>query len=397
ESIYGKGSKFSFYLEQDIIDDKPIGNFEKNVQQLAQGYTYAAGFTAPDAEVLVVDDNAVNRKVFANLLNQTQIKITEAESGMKCLELTKQKHFDIIFLDHMMPDMDGVETLQKMKADSANMCTDTPVIALTANAVSGAKEKYLASGFHDYLSKPIVSEKLEQMLQTYLPEELLKEAEKTEVTEVSEKPDLEQLPAVDGLDWNYAWLHLSGMNLLQSTVEAFYEQIPAAAEKLDGCYQDICTSGEFQAYRIQVHAMKSLAATVGILPLAGMAKVLEDAAGEERMEVIQSLHQIFITQWNGYREKLTGVFGITAPEEKAEMEDASIICALLEMIRIAMQDMNIDEADEKMKLIDTYRYPEEIQKNVEILKAAVENLDVEQTENSTQLIIKQLSGQKEDI
>ncbi|MCM1038343.1 MAG: response regulator [Ruminococcus sp.] len=410
ESVYGKGSKFFFSLEQGIVDDKPIGDFEQNVQQLAAEYTYAAGFTAPEAQVLVVDDNATNRKVFGNLLRQTQVRITEAESGARCLELVRQKRFDIIFLDHMMPEMDGIETLARMKKDSENLCVSATVIALTANAVSGAKEKYLGAGFDDYLSKPIVSAKLEKMLWNYLPKELLKEAAPADdakkpeeagaaddgkMAAAAEMPDLGQLPMVEGLDWNYAWLHLAGMELLQSTVEDFFAQIPMAAEKLDICYQEIGAKGLFDPYRIQVHAMKSLAATVGILPLAGMARVLEDAAGKEDLQVIQSLHPIFMTEWNGYREKLVGVFGIEAPEEKAEMEDGSVICALLEMLRLAMEEMDFDEADEKIKLIDTYRYKDEVQRNIELLKEAVENLDTEKTENYVRIIIDQLSKQKE--
>lgn len=401
ESVYGKGSKFSFALEQNIVDDKPIGDFEKSIQRLAADFTYAAGFTAPDAEVLVVDDNAINRKVFQSLLHQTQVKITEAESGAKCLELTKQKRFNIIFLDHMMPEMDGIETLQRIKEDSENLCGNIPVIALTANAISGAKEKYMESGFDDYLSKPIVSAKLEKMLRDFLPEELIKNKEladdmqQPETTEAV--PDLEQLPMVEGLDWNYAWMHLTDMDLLQNTVVSFYEQIPAAAEKLSACYQDICTTGELQPYRIQVHTMKSLAASLGIIPLAGMAKILEDAARKEQQETIHSLHQIFITEWNSYKEKMIGVFGIEAPEEKAEAEDNSMICALLEMLRIAMQGMNIDEADEKMKMIYAYRYKDDVQKNMELLKSAVEDLDPEQVEMYAQTIINQLSGQKESV
>ncbi|MCM1264398.1 MAG: response regulator [Butyrivibrio sp.] len=398
ESIYGKGSKFSFYLEQDIVEDKPIGNFEKNVQQLAAEYTYAAGFSAPDAEVLVVDDNAVNRKVFGNLLNQTQVKITEAESGAKCLELTKQKKFDIIFLDHMMPEMDGIETLARIKKDSGNLCGNIPVIALTANAISGAREKYLQAGFSDYLSKPIVSSKLEKMLLDYLPGELIKEADKNAQTAGAEadsmdlgQPDLDNLPMVDGLDWNYAWLHLSEMELLQTTVEDFYKQIPTAAKKLAAYYQDICTKGVFENYRIQVHAMKSLSATIGILPLSGMAKILEDAAKDEKSEIIQKLHTVFMAEWNSYREKLDGVFGIVNADEKEEAEDISIICALLEMLRTAMQEMDFDEADEKMKAIYTYRYKDDVQKNIELLNEYVENLDVEQAENCIQTIIGQLS------
>ncbi|HBI61810.1 MAG TPA: hypothetical protein DDY31_11475, partial [Lachnospiraceae bacterium] len=300
-----------------------------------------------------------------------------------------------------MPEMDGIETLQRIKEDPENLCGNIPVIALTANAISGAKEKYMESGFDDYLSKPIVSAKLEKMLRDFLPEELIKNKEladdmqQPETTEAV--PDLEQLPMVEGLDWNYAWMHLTDMDLLQNTVVSFYEQIPAAAEKLSACYQDICTMGELQPYRIQVHTMKSLAASLGIIPLAGMAKILEDAARKEQQETIHSLHQIFITEWNSYKEKMIGVFGIEAPEEKAEAEDNSMICALLEMLRIAMQGMNIDEADEKMKMIYAYRYKDDVQKNMELLKSAVEDLDPEQVEMYAQTIINQLSGQKESV
>lgn len=400
-SVYGEGSKFSFDLEQDIVEDKPIGDFEKSIQRLAADFTYEAGFTAPDAEVLVVDDNAINRKVFQSLLHQTQVKVTEAESGAQCLELTGKKRFDMIFLDHMMPEMDGIETLRRMKAEPDNLCRDIPVIALTANAISGAREKYLESGFDDYLSKPIVSAKLEKMLRDRLPEELVKKQDASESAQQSKRAEeasnLEQLPMVEGLDWNYAWMHLTDMELMRTTVVSFYEQIPSAAEKLCACYEDICTAGELQGYRIQVHSMKSLAASLGIIPLAGMAKILEDAAAKGQQETIHSLHPVFIAEWNGYTEKLTGVFGIEAPEEKAEAEDTSMICALLEMLRIAMDAMDFDVADEKMQMIYSYRYQDDVQKNVEILKTAVENLDPEQTETYAQIIMDQLSGQKENV
>lgn len=116
------------------MDQTPIGNFESRVQRLAEGYRYDFILYAPNAKVLVVDDNAVNRRVFQNLLKQTQIKITEAESGAECLKLVQENHFDLIFLDHMMPEMDGVETLHRMKKLNGYPCENTPVVALTANA-----------------------------------------------------------------------------------------------------------------------------------------------------------------------------------------------------------------------------------------------------------------------
>lgn len=132
ESTYGKGSKFYFELEQKIIDDTPIGDFASNVQQMAQDFHYEAALYAPDAKLLVVDDNAVNRKVLRNLLKETAIQVTEAASGAACLQLVQENPYDLIFLDHMMPEMDGVETLHCMKALSEYPCKDTPVVVLTA-------------------------------------------------------------------------------------------------------------------------------------------------------------------------------------------------------------------------------------------------------------------------
>ena len=175
ESEYGKGSRFFFELEQRIINPEPIGDFQESIKQLAKEYSYTERFIAPDAKILVVDDNEINRRVFVGLLKKTKVQITEAASGNACLELVKQQHFDLIFMDHMMPVMDGVETFQHMKnlPEEENPCHNTPVVILTANAIAGAKEEYLKTGFDDYLSKPIDSEKLEAMIYNMLPKELV--------------------------------------------------------------------------------------------------------------------------------------------------------------------------------------------------------------------------------
>ena len=167
ESEYGKGSKFYFELEQKIIEDTPIGDFGSKIQQIAENFSYTSKICAPEAKILVVDDNAVNRKVLRNLLKETQIQVTEAAGGAECLHLVQESHYDLIFLDHMMPEMDGVETLHRIKALSTFPCEDTPIVVLTANAVSGAKEAYLSEGFDDFLSKPIMPDKLETMIQKY--------------------------------------------------------------------------------------------------------------------------------------------------------------------------------------------------------------------------------------
>lgn len=143
QSVYGKGSTFSFELAQPRISEEKIGDYEQRIRYMHQGEHYQCKFLAPDANILVVDDNDTNRMVFCNLLKQTKMQIKEVDCGAACLEAVQKEHFDLIFLDHMMPEMDGVETLQRMRCLPDNLCVQTPVVALTANAVTGAKEKNL--------------------------------------------------------------------------------------------------------------------------------------------------------------------------------------------------------------------------------------------------------------
>lgn len=389
ESEYGKGSKFYFELEQKIVDSTPIGDFESKVRQMAENFSYESSFLAPDAKLLVVDDNAVNRRVLRNLLKETQIQVSEAEGGAECLRLVQENHYDLIFLDHMMPEMDGVETLHRMRTLSEFPCKDTPVVVLTANAITGAKEAYLKEGFDDFLSKPIVPDKLESMIRKMLPEELLRKAEPTAQTKVTETR-LEELPVVEGLDWNYAWLHLPDMELLAYTVKEFYDQIDPAAESLERAYEQIEDAAYLEQYRIQVHAMKSLAATIGIVTLSGVARVLESAAKDGKINIIIAMTDIFLEEWRSYRLRLQGIFGIGA-EEKKEITDYSVIRALVEMVRISMQEMDIDRADELMKQIREYDYPEETRQNVLKLAEAVTNLDPEETDHFAKLLSGQMA------
>lgn len=174
DTVYGQGSTFTVTIPQTIVDATPIGDFNaRYAKSTGKVKKSSATFTAPEARILIVDDNQVNLTVAAGLLKRTKMQIDLASSGRECLHLVTQYHYHMILMDHLMPEMDGIETLQAMKELSANLCTDTPVIALTANAISGAKETYLKAGFLDYLSKPINSKKLEDMLLRYLPKELI--------------------------------------------------------------------------------------------------------------------------------------------------------------------------------------------------------------------------------
>ncbi len=374
ESEYGVGSKFSFEIRQRIVSDEPIGDLEERIKNRTVEYTYDAVFVAPDAHVLVVDDNAINRKVFRNLLKQTRVQVDDAESGKECLQLVKERHYDMIFLDHMMPEMDGVETLHHMKELEEYPCKNTPVIALTANAIQGAKEMYLKEGFDDFLSKPIQPEKLEKMIKDWLPKELLMTEENGENTAIEETEE-NGLPVIEGIDWNSALSHLPDKELLLETIYDFYSTMNTEADFLQNCYEKLTEDEAMvDSYRIKVHAMKSSAALIGITGLSEKAKTLEMAAKDGDKAYILTDTEAFLQEWRSYKEKLSVCI---REEEKEELSDFTILGEKLESLREAMDFMDIDMADGIMKEIRSYEYLGKISEKIENLGASVINLDVD--------------------
>ncbi len=401
ESVYGEGSKFFFELEQQIADAEPIGNLEERIRQQTREYSYQAMFTAPDADVLVVDDNGVNRKVFKNLLKETRMRIEDVSSGEECLELVTKKHYDIIFLDHMMPDMDGIETLHRMQEWEDYPCKDVPVVVLTANAIAGAKEMYLSEGFDGFLSKPIIPDKLEKMLVEMLPEDKIIFGEYQDDM-VLQKLDedamlrVEELPVIEGIDWEYGLLHLKSAELLRDTVEDFYHLMDTEAATLEKLYGQIenraqlaeseCVDAQ-EGYRIKVHTMKTAAATIGAIALSGVARLLEKAAQENTWEIVDKVTPIFLKEWRIYKEKLA----VCIKEETLQKQtmDVEEVENLLRTLSIAMEDMDVDAADEVMDCLKRFEYSEEMQKKVDALGVVVLNLDGEET---SRMVVDIISG-----
>lgn len=169
KSLYGIGSIFYIHIPQKIVNHQPLGSLENSLPVMPK--EYKASFEAPDAKILVVDDYKLNLQVIEGLLKQTKVQLTLISSGKECLQKIQHETYDLIFLDHMMPELDGIETLHQMQNMPENRNQNTPVIVLTANAIAGAKEMYLKEGFQDYLSKPIDSRLLEELVKKYLPDE----------------------------------------------------------------------------------------------------------------------------------------------------------------------------------------------------------------------------------
>lgn len=174
DSIYQKGSTFTVQLEQQVLSSVPMRSKTFMTKaSIGQRQRHRQLFEAPDARVLVVDDNELNLLVAKKLLRDTNIKVDLAKSGLECLEQTREYYYDVIFMDHMMPEMDGLEVLRRLRKQENGLCQQTPVIALTANASSDADQAYRERGFSGYLSKPVSGTQMETMLLKFLPKDLV--------------------------------------------------------------------------------------------------------------------------------------------------------------------------------------------------------------------------------
>lgn len=263
-SEYGKGSTFTIFIPQIVVDKQPIGVFDASSQTGKKKIRVSdRAFTAPDAKVLVVDDNTMNLAVVKGLLKRTQVQLDLAKSGQECLELSKKKHYHIILMDHMMPEMDGVETLHHLQRDEGNPNSNTVVVALTANAVAGCREMYLEYGFDDYFSKPIQAEKLEELLIQYLPEELVvREGSraKEELKEIKEEQKVEfssELLVVD---------HELGLSYCMDSEEFYQEVVAAFCEQCEEYFpqlEEFFAAKDWKQYAIITHAMKQNALNIG--------------------------------------------------------------------------------------------------------------------------------------
>ncbi|MBR5359532.1 MAG: response regulator, partial [Lachnospiraceae bacterium] len=188
-SVYGSGSTFSFKLKQGVVSRAELGDYESTYLSLVKEHnTYQQKFTASKSDILVIDDNPMNLAVFKNLLKRTLIKVDTANDGYEGLEMSRNKQYDVIFFDHMMPGMDGIETLHALKDEPDNPNLNTPAVCLTANAISGARQQYIDAGFDDYLTKPVDSRLLEEMLFYYLPVEKIDKPGEVETADITSDP-----------------------------------------------------------------------------------------------------------------------------------------------------------------------------------------------------------------
>ena len=388
ESIYGLGSMFSFELKQKVVAWDALGDYEAAYKaSLGSRKKYRERFRAPEAQVLVVDDTPMNLVVFTSLLKQTGIKIDTANSGDEGLSLAFEKKYDIIFLDHMMPDKDGIQTFHELRARKNDPNLETPVICLTANAISGAREKYLAEGFDNYLTKPIDSVKLEEMLLEYLPPEKVLRSEENAPEQPSgssgsadsgDVGDDSVIPGfirdIDEIDVETGIKNCGGEEAYIETIKIYAGTVEANANDTERFWLD----GDIKNATIKIHAMKSSSRIIGATDLGELAQELENAGHENDAEKLGARIDELLERYRRIGEALAPLINTDETDEsELPMIGEEDLRELYTGIREFLSVNEFSSAVELIENLKKYSVPESERERRKALIKAADDLEYE--------------------
>lgn len=307
-------------------------------------------FIAPEANILVVDDNAVNLKVASGLMAPYKMNIDTAISGYEAIEMINEKTYDIIFMDHMMPGMDGIETTKKIRELEKYKSKGSIIIALTANAIIGAKDMFLENGFDDFLSKPVEIKKLNSILNKWIPNNLKNKLIKDENTN-----EIEEV-AVDKLDLNIKnidseqCMKLNGFteDVYLELLKIYHKEGMVKIDKINGYLDDL------NRYTIEVHGIKSSSASVGAYSLSNKAKLLEEAGNSKNSEYIAANNDVFIEEYREILNSIGFIVDSNRPEhiDKGEVKEALSTQEIMSRIEEVIQYLDSFDSENAVLSIE---------------------------------------------
>ena len=271
KSVYGEGSEFYFVLKQKIVSAATIGKYELGAARTLPEIDRET-YIAPAARILIVDDVALNLQVACGLLKGLQMRIDTAESGAEAIELVQDNRYDVILMDHMMPGMDGIEATKRIRQlaelTGDSYYTEVPILALTANALSGMKEKFLEEGLQDFIGKPVEGRELERVLHKWLPKEKIVAEEQKKEQNTEQEWDIH----ISGLDVAAAKIYAPEKEMYVNMLRSYLKAIPGTKAHI----------GQFMAeedrenYTITVHGLKSASKLIGATEISELARQLEE-------------------------------------------------------------------------------------------------------------------------
>ncbi|MBQ4378543.1 MAG: response regulator [Treponema sp.] len=385
-SVYTEGSRFSFTIEQEKAGEDKIGDIMESYHKALE-FTekYRETLIAPKARLLFADDTKMNLEVVKGLLKKTKIQLDLVMSGKEAIQKACENEYDIIFIDHRMPVMDGIETLEEMKASVDNKNPEKPYIALTANAISGAREMYLDAGFTDYLSKPINPKSLSDIIRKYLPPQLIQEEAEANQTDGNEKTEQEEenppeFPKISGVDFNVAMENCGNASLVRDMVRMFYNSIEKESEDLENFVKE----KDLENFRIKVHALKSSARIIGAKKLSSMAERLEKNAGDKDIDTIQKKLPELLKFYRGYLAKFSKFINNEVSEFSENIKLSSeAFRNRMENLSSAVEDFNSNECDKWLKEMSSFSVPEEFSEFFSQIKNGIECIDFAQLKKLT--------------
>ena len=343
-------------------------NNEKLRERDDSNKAFVVDYTAPTAKILIVDDNEINITIAEGLLAPIKAKCYGAISGKKAIEMISKETFDVILMDHMMPEMDGMETT-KIIREMIPSAKDTPIIALTANALEGVKEMFIKGGMNDFVAKPIDVRVLVSKLKDYIPSDKIKKGVAEEIlTEEVKAPEIADLDTFGAISM------VGDESIYMMILKEYYRVIKAKSDKIMECFRE----QDWENYTINVHALKSASRQIGAIELSDMAADLEKAGNNRDIDFITERTGVAIEKYLSYEPVLAQLFSgeevDEADEDKPEA-DKDTLLGLLESITDIADNLDIDELEEVTGKIRSFRYPDDQKDFPSRLKEACEDMD----------------------
>ncbi len=329
-------------------------------------------FVAPEAEILIVDDNVINLTVAEGLLKPLQMKIEKATSGKQAVEMISAKKYDLVFMDHMMPEMDGVETTRVIRRFHPEY-EKLPIIALTANAVSGTKEMFIEEGMNDFIAKPIEMRTMLAKLRTWLPKDKIMKVSNSNGFAKEEKKAI----VIQGLDTEEAMKLLGSEELYFKVLKDYYQVI----EKKSAIIYEAVKNQDWERYTIEVHALKSASRQVGAMELSKMAARLEQAGNERDVELINTSTDEMLTKYIEYKHILEPYFEKDKDNEAGTTKQPitnEVLMQYFADIEEALSDLDMDKVEEIIEEMSAYSYEDDYFSE---LKDAVMEYDADKCED----------------
>lgn len=380
ESTYGEGSRFYFRIPQRIIQREPITDFERASDEVFE-------FEAPDCHLLLVDDNEMNLKVALGLLEPLNMQIDTAVNGKKAVEAVKENHYDIVFMDHMMPIMDGVEATKVIRALEEDYYRELPIIALTANVTEEAREEFAACGMKGFLAKPIKMKEVCKLLLETLPEEFIRPVSSEGISLSDIDIQTEETEEIEGLDVKAGIENCGNAKLFHNLLGDFYKYIDSKATKVEKCLADHM----LRDYTVEVHALKNTSRMIGALELSEEFKLLEELGNKEDEEKLIELTPGTLEHMRSYKSVLEP-YSKSSNESKVSV-DKDIIIETLERIFKAMDEFDLDGADAALKELTTYQLPENLVDSENELEGLVADVAIEDSMDKCREMIAQIKAE----